>query len=128
MFLLNKSQLVNFIATSRSKEAKEFYANILRLTFVSDDEFALVFEVNNTILRIQKVADVRPHPYTVLGFAVKDIRKEVAELSEKGVRCIRYPGMNQDDAGIWLSSSRAKVAWFADPDGNILSLTELSKE
>jgi hypothetical protein len=92
---------------------------------VSEDQFALVFEVNGTMLRIQKVDQVNPHGYTALGWKVADIKKEVDVLSKRGVKFNRYEGMNQDENGIWTAPSKAKIAWFPDPDGNILSLTEM---
>lgn len=122
--MLNKSNLISFVATSNATKARQFYEETLGLTFVSDDRFALVFEANGTMLRIQKVEHVKPHGYTVLGWKVADIKEEVRTLSKRGVTFARYEGMNQDENGIWTAPSEAKIAWFADPDGNILSLTE----
>jgi predicted enzyme related to lactoylglutathione lyase len=122
--MLNKSHFISFIATSNSKTAREFYEKILGLTFVSDDQFALVFEANGTMLRIQKVDKVNPHGYTVLGWKVNDIKKEVRQLIKRGVKFARYEGMDQDEYGIWKAPSGAKIAWFTDSDGNVLSLTQ----
>jgi predicted enzyme related to lactoylglutathione lyase len=122
--MLNKSQLISFVATSNAKKAKEFYEKILGLTFVSGDQFALVFEVKGTMLRIQKVDKVNPHGYTALGWQVINIKKEVSQLVKHGVTFARYKGMDQDEQGIWKAPSGAKIAWFTDPDGNILSLTQ----
>jgi catechol 2,3-dioxygenase-like lactoylglutathione lyase family enzyme len=122
--MLNNSNLISFAATSDAPTARQFYQEILGLTFVSGDQFALVFEANRTMLRIQLVDQVNPHGYTALGWNVSDIRTEVRTLSRRGVRFSRYEGMNQDEHGIWTSPSGAKIAWFSDPDGNILSLTE----
>jgi catechol 2,3-dioxygenase-like lactoylglutathione lyase family enzyme len=126
--MLNKSQLINFVATSNATKAREFYENNLGLTYVSGDQFALVFEANGTMLRIQKVDKVNPQGYTVLGWKVSDIKQEVAELTKRGVKFARYEGMNQDKNGIWTAPSKAKIAWFTDPDGNILSLTEFNSQ
>jgi catechol 2,3-dioxygenase-like lactoylglutathione lyase family enzyme len=122
--MLGKSDLIVFVATSDAAKAKKFYEETLGLIFVSDDQFALIFEANGTMLRIQKVSKVNPHGYTALGWKVGDITKEVDRLSKRGVRFARYEGLIQDQNGIWTAPSNAKVAWFADPDGNILSLTE----
>ena len=122
--MLNKSHLISFIATSNAKAAREFYEKTLGLTFVSGDQFALVFEVNGTMLRIQKVDKVNPHGYTSLGWEVTDIKKEVSQLVKRGVKFTRYEGMDQDEHGIWNAPSGAKIAWFTDPDGNTLSLTQ----
>jgi catechol 2,3-dioxygenase-like lactoylglutathione lyase family enzyme len=123
--MLNKSDVISFVATSNAAKARQFYEKNLGLTCVSEDQFALVFEVNGTMLRIQKVDQVNPHGYTALGWKVADIKKEVDVLSKRGVKFNRYEGMNQDENGIWTAPSKAKIAWFPDPDGNILSLTEM---
>ena len=122
--MLSKSDLICFAATSNSSKARKFYEETLGLTFVSGDQFALVFDANGTMLRIQIVDQVNPHSYTRIGWAVDDIVEEVRTLSKRGVQFARYEGMNQDEYGIWTAPSKAKIAWFTDPDGNILSLTE----
>ena len=124
--MLNKSNLIGFAATSDATRARQFYEKTLGLTFVSGDQFALVFDANGTMLRIQKVDHVNPAGYTVLGWRVADVEKEVNTLTQRGVRFARYEGMNQDKDGIWTAPSKAKIAWFTDPDGNILSLTEFA--
>lgn len=122
--MLNKSNLISFTATSNATKSRQFYEETLGLTFVSGDQFALVFDANGTMLRIQIVDKVDPHHYTALGWKVADIKKEVEALSQRGVQFARYEGMNQDENGIWTAPSKAKIAWFKDPDGNMLSLTE----
>jgi catechol 2,3-dioxygenase-like lactoylglutathione lyase family enzyme len=122
--MLNKSDLLGFVATSNATKARQFYEETLGLKFVSGDQFAIVFEANGVMLRIQKVDQVAPKGYTALGWKVTDIKKEVQTLSKRGVRFARYEGMNQDENGIWTAPSKARIAWFTDPDGNILSLTE----
>jgi catechol 2,3-dioxygenase-like lactoylglutathione lyase family enzyme len=106
------------------KTAREFYEKTLGLTFISTDQFALVFDVSGTMLRIQKVDKVDPHGYTALGWEVADIKQEVSELRKRGVKFARYEEMDQDEQGIWKAPGGAKIAWFTDPDGNILSLTQ----
>lgn len=122
--MLNKAHLISFVATSDPKAARKFYENTLGLTFVSGDQFALVFEVSGTMLRVQKVDRVDPHGYTALGWEVPDINRAVSELGKRGVKFARYEGMDQDDQGIWKAPSGARIAWFQDPDGNLLSLTQ----
>ena len=122
--MLSKSHTISFIATSDAQKAREFYETTLGLTFVSGDQFALVFDVSGTMLRIQKVDKVDPHGYTALGWEVPDINRAVSELRKRGVQFARYEGMNQDEQGIWNAPSGARIAWFNDPDGNILSLTQ----
>lgn len=122
--MLAKQNLMAFVATQRAADALVFYRDVLGLRFVSDDPFALVFESGSVTLRIQKVQAHAPLPYTALGWQVQNIAVEVAELTTKGARFERFPGMDQDESGVWNSPSGARVAWFKDPDGNVLSLTQ----
>ena len=122
MVALNK--VVTFVATTNSQKARKFYEESLGLRFVSDDGFALVFDIDGTMLRIAKVPDFRPATFTVLGWEVSDIEKSVTELNARGVSFERFLGMPQDGLGIWSAPGGAKVAWFKDPDGNILSLSQ----
>ncbi|MEO8167342.1 MAG: VOC family protein [bacterium] len=123
-YMITDCNLIAFVTTKDSARAKHFYENILGLKLVSDDMFALVFDANGTMLRVQKVKEHHPPPHTVLGWEVADIVAEVDELSRKGVEVTRYEGILQDDKGIWTAPGNAKIAWFNDPDGNILSLTQ----
>jgi len=123
--MLGEQELMAFVATGRAEQAQVFYRDVLGLRFVEDSPFALVFEAGGVTLRIQKVEGHQPLPYTALGWRVTDIADKVTELSRRGARFERFPGMEQDDQGIWASPSGARVAWFKDPDGNVLSLTEL---
>jgi len=115
---------VLFLATANAVRSREFYERVLGLAFVADEPPALVFQVGQSMLRIQKVDQVHTAPYTVLGWAVSDIHGTVRHLHEAGVVFQRYEGMNQDDDGIWRAPSGALVAWFRDPDGHVLSLTQ----
>ena len=101
-----------------------FYHKTLGLRLLSEDQFAMAFDANGTMLRVQKVDQLRPAQYTVLGWEVPDLTRTADQLTAKGVTCERFPGMAQDDRGIWDAPSGARVAWFKDPDGNMLSLTE----
>ena len=113
-----------FAATTDAKRARAFYENILGLKFVSDDQFALVFEVGGLSLRIQKVPSKPKLGYTVLGWMVKDIQAEVRRLTKAGVKFSKFEGMDQDANGVWRSPSGAQIAWFADPDRNLISLQQ----
>ena len=124
--MLNNSNLVALVATSKPDEAKRFYADTLGLTLITDDPFAIVFDAHGVMLRVQKVGEHTPSPYTVLGWDVTDIHTSVAELSNKGVMCERFESLGQDKSGVWASPSGAKIAWFKDPDGNMLSLTQFA--
>jgi catechol 2,3-dioxygenase-like lactoylglutathione lyase family enzyme len=115
-----------FAATTDAERSRAFYENVLGLRLLGDDRFALVFKVGELSLRIQKVAHKPKIEYTVLGWSVSDIGAEVQRLTNAGVHFSRYDGLGQDEHGVWRSPTGAKVAWFSDPDGNTLSLTELA--
>ncbi len=122
--MLGESSLVAFAATTDGARARAFYEGVLGLRFVSDDNFAVVYDINGTELRLQKVPQLTPQPHTVLGWSVSGIDKFVRDIAARGGRFERFPPMQQDAAGIWASPSGARVAWLKDPDGNLLSLTE----
>ena len=121
---LSNQNLKAFIPTLQPDKARRFYQDILGLTLLSEDEYALEFDANGTPLRITIVEKLTPHPFTVLGWDVKDIVAMITFLNKKGVQFEKYNFFEQDPLGIWISPSGAKVAWFKDPDGNLLSLTE----
>jgi catechol 2,3-dioxygenase-like lactoylglutathione lyase family enzyme len=116
--------IVAFVATAKPAEARNFYRDTLGLRLVGEDNFALVFDAHATMLRVAIVEKVVQAGYTVLGWQVPDIAAAAAGLQKAGVQLNRYPGMGQDEQGIWTSPSGARVAWFKDPDGNTLSLTQ----
>ena len=122
--MLSTGRITAFIASAQPERAKQFYRDTLGLRLVSDDDFAVVFDCAGVQLRIQKVETFRPHPFTALGWQVPGIRRSVAAFAARGVIFERYGFMEQDELGIWQAPSGAKVAWFKDPDGNLLSLTE----
>jgi catechol 2,3-dioxygenase-like lactoylglutathione lyase family enzyme len=121
--MLKSRPLVAFVATTKPASAKKFYARTLGLRLVGEDPFAIVFDADGTMLRVAIVPELRPAGYTVLGWVVPDIRKAVQSLRRRGVTFNKYDGMQQDELGVWTSPSGARTAWFADPDGNTLSLT-----
>ena len=123
--MLADQELMAFVATERAGEALVFYRDVLGLRFISDDLFALVFQAGEVTLRIQKVEHHAPLPYTSLGWKVRDIAATVTGLHAKGAQFERFPGLEQDENGIWNSPSGARVAWCKDPDGNVLSLTQV---
>lgn len=113
-----------FLATSNHSASKVFYESKIGLDFVSRDPYALVFSVGEIELRIQVVNSVIAAPYTSLGWSVNDLEKTIEKLSSNGVNFESYEHLEQDKHNIWHSPSGAKIAWFKDPDNNILSLTE----
>lgn len=116
--------IVAFVATAKPAKARSFYRDTLGLRLVSEDAFALAFDAHGTMLRVTIVKEVRAADYTVLGWQVPDIVAAAKRLREAGVQLQRYPSMGQDEQGIWTSPSGARVAWFKDPDGNTLSITQ----
>jgi len=122
--LLTNCDPISFISTLNAPASREFYEHTLGLNFVTDDSFALVFDLSGHTLRIAKVDSLSPAVHTVLGWYVENIEETTKELATRGVSFERFDGMQQDEFGIWLSPSGAKVAWFKDPDGNNLSITQ----
>ena len=123
--MLGSNAPIAFLATTQADRARTFYADTLGLRLLDDDQFSIVFAVGDNTLRIQKVSALTPQPFTSLGWMVEDIRGVVKELAGRQVVFERYPFLAQDDPGIWATPGGAAVAWFKDPDGNLLSLTQV---
>jgi catechol 2,3-dioxygenase-like lactoylglutathione lyase family enzyme len=122
--MANLDKPILFLATANAERSREFYERVLGLAFVADEPPALVFQVGQSMLRIQKVERVHAAPYTALGWDVPDIRRTVRDLRAAGVAFLRFVGMGQDEDAVWCAPSGALVAWFHDPDGHTLSLTQ----
>jgi catechol 2,3-dioxygenase-like lactoylglutathione lyase family enzyme len=122
--MLGSAKLDAFVATTDLDRARDFYEATLGLHVIEDNGFALVLDANGTTLRVTRVEEASLAPYTVLGWEVGDIAATVAALSDRGVVFHRYDGMEQDAAGIWLAPSGTLVAWFPDPEGNTLSVSQ----
>jgi catechol 2,3-dioxygenase-like lactoylglutathione lyase family enzyme len=125
---LKSAPIIAFVATTKPDAARTFYARTLGLRLVSEDGFALAFDAAGTMLRVAIVRELQPAGYTVLGWTVPDIRHAIRDLVKRGVAFQRYEFLDQDKDGVWTSPGGAKVAWFQDPDGNTLSLTEFKDE
>ena len=122
---LGKYNIIAFVSIVDVSRAKTFYRETLGLRLVMEEPpFALVFEANGIMLRLGMAKELPPARGTVLGWEVPEIAATVKNLGQAGVVFERYAGMHQDELGIWTSPSGAKVAWFKDPDGNILSVSE----
>jgi len=120
-------RVVTFLTTSKAEEAIAFYRDRLGFRFVVDDGFALVFDLGNATLRINKAQEHSPELRTELGWEVDPIEAAVDDLKARGVAFSRFPSVEQDERGIATFPNGGKVAWFADPDGNILSLSQVPK-
>ena len=123
--MLQGSPIIAFIASTDWDAAKAFYGNTLGLGLSAEEPpHTLVFQAGETMLRVSLVQEMEPATYTVLGWRVAEIDSVVDHLASSGARFERYPHLPQDERGIWTASDNTKVAWFRDPSGNILSLTE----
>lgn len=120
------NRVVTFLLAQDTNAALPFYRDTLGLHFVQDDGFALVFEMSGTMLRISKVPQFTPAQHTVLGWECDDLNAAVDGLAAKGVEFNHYPNMGQDERGICTFPNGDKVAWFKDPDGNVLSLSQIA--
>lgn len=126
--MLSSEKLVAFVSTTNADHARAFYRDKLGLRLISEDGFALVFESNGAPLRVALAKEVKPIQGTVLGWDVKDIRAAVLDLRKAGVTCEIFGFFKQDDLGIWTAPNGDQVAWFKDPDGNILSVSRHPKD
>ena len=125
--VLSKASISVFLATTQAAASRAFYTDVLGLEFVSDDEFAIVFNLADAELHISKVQNYTPHPFTVLDWQVDDLKAAVADLKSKGVTFVVYDFMEQDEDGIWTVPGEAtQIAWFKDPDDNVLSASQRS--
>jgi catechol 2,3-dioxygenase-like lactoylglutathione lyase family enzyme len=122
--VLTNSKLQSIIWTSRMAEAEPFYRDVLGLTLRTKSDGALVFDVGGSDLRVAPIPSTTRGEHTVMGFAVDDVDATIASLRARGVVFERFPGFPHAENGTVISPDGAKVAWFRDPDGNILSVVE----
>lgn len=124
---LKTSKTTFFLATSNAEAARHFYEDTLGFDLASDDAFALVYQLVGAELRISKVPNHTPLPFTVLDWQVSSIETAHEALAAKGVTFSIFEGMGQDERGVWVSpDGGARILWFKDPDGNVLSVSERS--
>jgi catechol 2,3-dioxygenase-like lactoylglutathione lyase family enzyme len=121
----SSAALIAFVGVSSLDRAAEFYGGTLGLDLADERPFALSTRVRGTMLRITEVSSVSVAPYTALGFEVPDVAREMDRLAARGIAFDRYEGMDQDERGIWTGPGGARIAWFRDPDGNVLSISQL---
>ena len=123
--MLGSTNIVAFVPTQDSEKARAFYEGVLGLRFVKDDGFAMVLDANGIMVRVAKVPPpFTPAQFTILGWQVTDIERLVKGLQKNGVHFERFGFFEQDELGIWTAPTGDKVAWFKDPDGNILSVSQ----
>ncbi len=124
--MLESAALVSFVGVADLVRARHFYGDQLGLSLRDETPFALVAEVGGGMLRITAVEHVAPVLYTVLGWSVPDIDAVIDHLVSSGVTFTRYEAMDQDERGVWTAPNGSRIAWFLDPDGNNLSLTQFA--
>jgi len=123
--MLGSLNIVAFVPTRDAEKARAFYEGVLGLLFIKDDGFAMVFDANGIMIRIAKVGkDFAPAQFTILGWQVSEIENTVRGLQAKGVHFEIFGFFKQDELGIWTAPTGDKVAWFKDPDGNVLSVSQ----
>lgn len=122
--MLSSTKIIAFVPTKDADKARAFYEGLLGLRFINDDGFALVLDANGIMIRIAKVKDFTPAQFTILGWQVSGIETVVRTLQKKGVHFEIFGFFKQDELGIWTAPTGDKVAWFKDPDGNILSVSQ----
>ncbi|MFK7965484.1 MAG: VOC family protein [Burkholderiaceae bacterium] len=124
--MLANSKTMAFVATANPSDARHFYGQVLCLRELDESPFAIVFEAGGVAIRVQKVEAVSPSSYTVLGWEVNDMISTVRDLLSKGLAFEQFENLPQDELGIWATPDGSQVAWFKDPDGNVLSLTQIA--
>ena len=121
--MFGSTNIVAFVPTKDAEKARAFYVDVLGLRFIKDDGFAIVLDANGIMVRVAR-AQFTPAQFTILGWQVENIEKTAAGLQEKGVHFERFGFFEQDALGIWTAPTGDKVAWFKDPDGNVLSVSQ----
>ena len=124
--MLRDAQLIAFVPVTSLETARSFYEGTLGIEVVEESPFALVLNAGGTSLRLARIDAVTPQPFTIVGWRVSDILASIAALDDQGVAVIRFDGLQQDDTGVWTTPGGDRVAWFHDPDGNTLSITEFA--
>ncbi len=117
-------KIITFVGTQSPERARHFYQETLGLELIAAEPSALVFDSKGIMLRVSIVTHFEPAPFTVLGWEVEDILEQVDILASRGVDFEHFEGLGQDEKGVSTFPDGTKVAWFRDPDGNLLSITE----
>jgi catechol 2,3-dioxygenase-like lactoylglutathione lyase family enzyme len=122
--MLINHRLKAFVSTTKPDISRAFYEKKLGLRLLSEDSFGIEFEANGAHLRLTFVEKLTPQPFTVLGWDTDDIVSAIRSLNKQGISFERYDFIDQDEDGIWKAPGGTRVAWFKDPDGNLLSLSD----
>lgn len=124
--MMKGNRLMAFVPVKDAGRARNFYRDTLGLELISEDAFALAFDVEGVMLRVTLVGEFKPQAFTILGWQVENARAMAKKMAAGGVNFERYPGVTQDEDGLWHAPSGALIGWFKDPDGNTLSITQLA--
>jgi catechol 2,3-dioxygenase-like lactoylglutathione lyase family enzyme len=122
--MLASATPIAFLPSTDLDRSRQFFVDRLGLVVQEVTPFACVLRVGATMLRVTKVDQLCPQPFTVFGWEVPNVHAVVAHLADAAITCLRYDGMDQDAAGVWTTPEGDRIAWFRDPDGNTLSLTQ----
>jgi predicted enzyme related to lactoylglutathione lyase len=122
--MLSQAPIMAFVSSTDLTRARAFYEGVLGLAVEEVNGFACVLRGAGTMLRVTLVESLTPQAFTVLGWIVDDIAATIDGLVRRGVGFTRYDGLGQDDRNIWTAPGGGRIAWFTDPDGNVLSLTQ----
>jgi catechol 2,3-dioxygenase-like lactoylglutathione lyase family enzyme len=122
--MLDNQNIMAFVATADATKARPFYEDTLGLKVRDADAYGINFHAKGNYLRMSFIRDFKAAPYAVLSWVVEDIYKMIAALKARGVAFDHFTGLGQDESGVWMAPDGTKVAWFKDPDQNILSLTQ----
>lgn len=122
--MLAGQQATAVVPTTDAGRARLFYGTTLALPFVEDDGYAVVFDCGGTSLRVTRVDALTPQPFTIFGWWVDDLDDTMRSLRTSGVNFSRYDHLAQDESDVWTAPDGTRMAWFTDPDGNVLSIRE----
>jgi hypothetical protein len=125
--MLGKQNIMAFVATTDASKARPFYEQMLGLKVTGSDPYAVSFDANGITLRLSIVRELKPAPYSILSWVVSDIHSVISGLTANKVVFEKYTVFEQDEAGVWTAPDGTQVAWFKDPDGNLLSLTQFNR-
>jgi len=121
--MLRDAPLIAFIPVRDVAASTSYYADVLGLAVTDQNPYAVVLDAGGTMLRLTKVDNFSPQPFTIAGWQVADMAAAVTALHGRGIDFQRFDGMDQDESGVWTAPGGDRVAWFKDPDGNTLSIT-----
>src|SRR5215470_9338589 len=124
------TRMIGFVSTADAEKARAFYGDVLGVRLTHEDQYGLVFDANGTMLRDSKGSTSPPAPGTVLGWEVDDIHAAIHAHVARGVKFEQWnqPFMKQDEHGVWTPPTGDQVAWFKDPDGNVLSISRHARK